>query len=65
MKPNASDYNPDPQYISDLIGSTGLTQKALADLLGVDVRTIRRWKSGEVTVSYTDQFALEVLVLGV
>lgn len=63
MTPNAKDYNPDPQYIRDLIDSTGKTQPVLAELLGVNERTIRRLRSGETTVSYLQQFALECLVL--
>jgi len=65
MKPNAKEYNPDQQYIKDLIGSTGLTRPALAAVLGVDRRTIDRWISGDRQFNYRDQFVLEVLVLGV
>lgn len=63
MKPDASEYNPDPEYLRDLIDSTGMTQPYLASLLGVDERTIRKWKTGERKASYLAQFALEVLIL--
>lgn len=66
MKPNApDDYNPDPEYLCALIDSTGMTQPYLASLLGVDERTIRKWRSGERKASYLAQFALEVLILDV
>ena len=41
--PDARLHNEDPAYIADLIRQTGLTQAKLAKLLGVDVRTVRRW----------------------
>lgn len=64
LKPDASQYNPDPQYIFDLIESTGMTQVALAKVLGVTDRTVRRWQAGD-EVTYVVQFALESLVLNV
>jgi len=65
MKPDASTYNPDPQYLRELLDSTGLTRKAQAKLLGVDQRTIRYWLSGERQFPYSVQFTLECLVLDV
>ena len=63
MKPNAADYNPDPKYLAELIGSLPHTQPELGALLGVDPRTIRRWLSGARQFPYTVQFAIESLVL--
>ena len=64
MKPNAkAEFNPDPQYIKELIGSAGLEQKPLAAILGVNDRTLRRWLSGDREIPYTAQFALEALIL--
>jgi len=65
LKPDASMYDPRPEYLAELIGSTGLTQAALAGKIGVDERTIRRWLSGQRQFSYRDQFAIECLVLSV
>ena len=65
MTPDAEQYNPAPEYMSDLIDSTGLTQPVLAAKLGVDERTIRKWKHGERVAPYLAQFALECLVLQV
>ncbi len=65
MKPDASRYDPRPEYLAELIGSTGLTQAALAARIGVDERTIRRWLSGQRQFNYRDQFAIECLVLSV
>ena len=63
MKPNASEYNPDPQYLAELIGSLPHTQPELGALLGVTDRCIRLWLSGSRPYPYTAQFALECLVL--
>lgn len=65
MKPNAAEYNPDPDYFSDLVASTGLTQKDLAKVIGCTDRAIRQWCSGQRKFSYQTQFTLEALVLGV
>ncbi len=65
MKPDATQYDPRPEYLAELIGSTGLTQAALAGKIGVDERTIRRWLSGQRQFNYRDQFAIECLVLSV
>ncbi len=63
MKPNGNEYNPDPDYLRELIVSTRLTRKELGKILGCDKRTIQRWLSGDRQFNYRDQFALEVLVL--
>lgn len=65
MKPDATTYDPRPEYLTELIRSTGMTQAAVAARIGVDERTIRRWLSGERTFPYTVQFAIECLVLSV
>ena len=65
MTPNAEDYNPDPQYMADLVESTGLTQGELGLLLGVNRRCIRWWITGGRKFPYTAQFAMECLVLQV
>jgi transcriptional regulator with XRE-family HTH domain len=56
-------YDPRPEYIGELIESTGLTQERLGEVLGVAPRTIRKWLSGERQFPYLAQFALECLVL--
>jgi len=63
VTPNASEYNPDPDYLAELIGSTGLDNEALAAVLGVDRRTINRWRKGDRQFPYIAQFAIEALVL--
>ena len=65
MKPDASQYDPRPEYMAELIESTGLTQQAVGALLGVNERAIRYWLTGERQFPYTAQFALECLVLQV
>lgn len=63
MKPDASQYNPDPRYVTELVQSTGLPIIRLAEVIGTDRRTIQRWMSGARQFPYTAQFTLEVLVL--
>jgi len=63
MKPDASQYDPRPEYVAELIDSTGLTQLAVGSVLGVSERTIRYWLTGDRGIPYTAQFALECLVL--
>lgn len=65
MKPNAADYDPRPEYLAELIDSTGLDRREIARILGHDRRTIERWLAGERRFPYSIQFALEVLVLDV
>ena len=65
MTPDASTYDPRPEYLAQLIGSTGLDQDELAELLGYSDRAIRMWLSGDRAFPYVVQFALECLVLDV
>jgi len=65
VKPDASQYDPRPEYLAELIGSTGKTQTELAEILGVTDKTLRNWLSGRNPFPYTAQFALECLVLSV
>ncbi len=65
MKPDASTYDPRPEYFAELVKSTGMTRAALAERLGHDERTLRRWIAGERRFPYSVQFALECLVLSV
>jgi len=70
MTPDASQYNPDPKYMADLIESTGLNQEALGELIGYGSRTIRSWVAdpkapGFRTYPYSAQFAIECLVFQV
>jgi len=64
MTPDASRLDTRPQYAYELVASTRMTQKDLAAQLGVSERTIRRWLSGDIPISYPQQFTLEALVLG-
>ena len=63
MRPNAREYNPSAKYFGELFESSGMTQKKIAEILGVDERTVRRWLAGHRKFPYTVQFALECLVL--
>jgi len=51
-----------PQQIQTIRKRAGLTQSGLAALLRVsDLRTIRRWESGDVPVSGPASILLELL----
>jgi hypothetical protein len=63
MKPDARLHNQDPEYFTQLVTSTGLSQGRLAKVIGHDDRSIRRWMKGERPFPYTVQFTLECLVL--
>lgn len=63
MIPDASQYDPRPEYLAQLIGSTGMTQPQIAAILGVSDRALRQWLSGARKFSYPVQFTLECLVL--
>ena len=64
MKPDARGYEPNRDYLAELVASTGLSQKKTSErVLGVDPRTLRRYLSGERRIPYTVQFALECWVL--
>lgn len=65
MIPSASEYDPRPEYLAELIRSTGLSQQALGLIIGVHEKTLRNWLSGRHPFPYTAQFALECLVLSV
>jgi transcriptional regulator with XRE-family HTH domain len=66
MKPSAStSYNPDPAYIRALFQSTALSQRELAERLGISARAIRYAMDSKAApgrrASYPIQFALECL----
>jgi len=42
----------------------GVTQKELADVWGVDPRSIRRWESGEVRLSPLAAYTLGIMIDG-
>lgn len=67
MKPNAqTSYNPDPDYLRSLIAKAGLTQKAVAELVGVSPRMMRSYLTFTDNATYQKapyavQFAIECL----
>jgi hypothetical protein len=50
-------------YFTNLVRSTGLSQGKLAEVIGHDDRSIRRWMKGDRPYPYTVQYTLECLVL--
>ena len=65
MKPDAANYDPRPEYLAELIGSTGLSQPALGRILGVTDKSIRNWLSRRNPLPYPAQFAHQCPVLSV
>ena len=65
--PNKSFYNPDPDYIRALIEATGLSQRAVAEQIGVSERMIRYYVTRHrddtkgQKVTYVAQYAIERL----
>ena len=62
----ATNYDPRPRYLRELLARAGLTQLAAAKLLGVPDRTMRDYLSEKNTGSvapYCLQFALESLAM--
>ncbi len=61
MIPNAGNYNPDPEYVAELLEKIDLLQLEVAALIGVTDRAIRYWVAGEKPIPYAAQFCLECL----
>ena len=64
--PDASRHDPRPEYLRALLASAGLSQRAAADLIGVDQRTMRYYLAAEdaqrrASAPYCVQYALEML----
>jgi hypothetical protein len=65
--PNAINYNDNPEYLRGLIATTGLSQRAVAERLGVGQRIFRSYIadrdcSTAQPIPYPVQYALEMLV---
>lgn len=66
-QPDASLHNPDPAYLRGLIAATGLSQRAVADRIGIGHRLLKYYlttpgqKSEYRVAPYPVQYALERL----
>jgi transcriptional regulator with XRE-family HTH domain len=60
--PNPELRNDSPSYLRGLIEDAGLAQAEVAQRIGVDARTFRRYLTGESGISYPVQFTVESLV---
>jgi len=65
VTPDASTHDPRPEYLAQLIESTGLSHSELAEILGCSDRAIRMWLRGDRPIPYLVQFAIESIVLDV
>jgi len=66
MKPDATQHNPDPVYLRELIAKTGMSQRKIARTLGIDERLFRMYladrnANSAQNCTYPVQFALECL----
>lgn len=62
--PNAvKSHNPDPKYLRYLVETSCKSQRAAAKQIGISERAMRYYISGERTVPYCVQFALECLTI--
>ena len=46
-KPNIKNYNPGPNYIRGMISESGLSQRKVAEIFGINERTVRYYYSQE------------------
>lgn len=60
--PDAARANDSPKHFEALVGSSSLSQAEIAERIGVDARTFRRYLSGESRVPYPVLFTVEALV---
>ena len=68
-RPDASEHNGDPLYLRDLIARSGLSQRQVAERLGIRRTELQAYLFSEDdprhrTVPYPVQFALECLAEG-
>lgn len=63
MKPDARSYNPNHQYLRDLVLSIPMTRVELCKKMGIAPRTLRLYMAGTRRYTYSTQFMLECLVL--
>ena len=64
MKPDASRHKPDPAYLRGLVASSGMSQRAAAERLGISPRLLRYYLSmgaDNRPAPYLVQYALERL----
>ena len=52
---------PSPDDIDAVIKPTGLTSRGLAQLLQVNDRTVRHWRSGRLDVPYSNWLAMNYI----
>lgn len=68
MKPDATKYNPDPEYLRALIENAGISQRKAAQIIGVSERVMRqylanRYATTALDAPYPVQYCLERLCL--
>lgn len=68
MKPDSTKYNPDPEYLRELISKTGLSQREIARRIGVSERSFRqflanRHASTALDAPYPVQYCLEQMAI--
>lgn len=60
--PNSVHHRPgDTAYLRELLAAAGISQRAAGPLLGMNERSMRYRVSGQVPLTYPEQFCLEVL----
>ncbi len=64
MKPNPEKYNPNPEYLRELVEKSGLSSSKAAESIGIPSRTFRDYLNDnhKSKAPYPVQFALESLV---
>jgi transcriptional regulator with XRE-family HTH domain len=63
--PNPAQFKNDPAYLRALVERAQLAQSEMAERIGVDARTFRRYVTGESGFAYPVQFAVECVTRAV
>jgi transcriptional regulator with XRE-family HTH domain len=63
--PNPAQFKNDPAYLRALVERAQLAQAEMAERIGVDARTFRRYVTGESGFAYPVQFAVECVTRAV
>lgn len=64
LKPDATKYNPDPDYLRGLIERAGISQNKAAQIIGISSRVMRQYLANRdaktaLEVPYPVQYCLE------
>ncbi len=59
--PDAANWNPEPEYLRELLKRSGMGTRRASDTLGIGNRDFRHYLAGSRECPYLVQYALEIL----